>query len=195
MRRAIPSVACTVVACPVALMVLACQVAAQVTVLPTAPPAAATAQMLAPSLSVAVTAGSTQTLASITDNAINDFPTPIAITTSWTTVLPGFLCVSASFPVPAQALATPNGNAVIPSSLIKGSIDAGSGPSAYTAFTGPGCNFGVGTNGGSLRVIQLILGGTGSGSGTLALQLDLRGQPPLTPGKYGGTLVIRAVMQ
>jgi hypothetical protein len=177
----------------VALMILAWPVAAQVTVLPTAAPAVATAQMLAPSLSVAITAGATQTLSSITDNAINSFPTPVAVTASWTTVLPGTLCVVAYFPTPAQALQ--NGTAAIASSLVKGSVNTGLGAGPYTAFTGTGCSFGVGTNGGSLKVLNFIVGGSGNGTGTLALQLDLRGQPALTPGTYSGTLVIRAVMQ
>ena len=34
-------------------------------------------------LSVAVTSGATQTLATLTDNAANNFPTPVAVTTTW----------------------------------------------------------------------------------------------------------------
>jgi hypothetical protein len=34
-------------------------------------------------LSVAITSGATQNLATLTDNALNNFPTPVAVTTRW----------------------------------------------------------------------------------------------------------------
>src|SRR3954469_19386777 len=58
-------------------------------------------------LNVTVTSGAVQTIANVTDNAVNNFPTPVAITTSWN-VNPGqtnSVRLIAYFSLPAQALA------------------------------------------------------------------------------------------
>jgi hypothetical protein len=159
------------------------------------PKNATTAALAATSLTVSITSGGTQTLTTLTDNVVNNFPTPVAVTVSWTSVgLLSNICTVAYFTDPTRALV--NGGAVIPSSLVKGKITSGTTVTAYTPFTGAGCSFGVGTTGGSLRFItSLPLGGTGSASGTLALQIDLTGQPRVTAGSYVGTLNIRAVIQ
>src|SRR4051812_20426755 len=60
----------------------------------------------ASTLTVAVTSGAVQTIAGVTDNAVNTFPSPVAIQTTWN-VIPGqtnTVTLVAYFAVPAQAL-------------------------------------------------------------------------------------------
>lgn len=146
-------------------------------------------------ISIVVTAGATQSLPNLVDGAVNTFPSPVSITTSWD-LHPsvGTLALVAYFTAPGQALV--NGTEVIPASWLRGRVATGI-PTTFTAFTQNAVN-GVGSAGGSLPLFQFsILGNnrTGSRSDALELQLDLSGRPPLTPGTYAGTLNIRAVAQ
>jgi hypothetical protein len=159
------------------------------------PTVAATA---ANAISVSVSAGATQTLASVTDNVPNTFPSPVSITLTWDLVpSTGSVQVLGYFVDPTAAMRS--GSVSIPSSWLKGRVlTAGmpAAPTSYTAFTQNGVG-GVGTAGGSLSLVtQPVLGYSKTGTLTfdLQLQLDLTGRV-LTPGSYSGTLNIRAVTQ
>jgi hypothetical protein len=146
-------------------------------------------------LSVTVTSGAVQTIADVTDNAVNDFPTPVGITTSWD-VNPGqtnTVSLIAYFTVPAQALVGPT---PIPSRRVLGRMTTGI-PTTYTAMTQNGVG-GVGSAGGSLQLFSENIGGgnkTASRNDNLDLQLNLVGFPTLAPGAYVGVLNLRAVTQ
>ena len=166
--------------------------AAQVSVLH-AKPAAAVAPP-APSLSVSIASGAAQAIANLQDDAPNTFPTPIAVSVSWSDVqYPTNLCVVAYFADPTRALAS--GPTGIASSRIEGRVTSNGGTGAWTPFTQNGCSFGVGTTGGSLRLLSALLNGNGSSSGSAQVRINLVGQPSLPPGTYGGVLNIRAVIQ
>ncbi len=147
-------------------------------------------------LNVSVQSGAVQTIAGLTDNAINSFPSPVVIRTDWN-VNPGqtsTVNLVAYFSIPAQAL---TGGAVqIPSSRIQGRMTTGL-PAAFTPITQNGLG-GVGTAGGSLRLFSVNIGGgnkTGVRTDNLDLRLDLVGFPTLPAGAYTGVLNIRAVTQ
>ena len=147
-------------------------------------------------LTVAVTSGAVQTIAGLVDNAVNDFPTPVVIQTSWN-LNPGqtnTVSLIAYFTLPAQAMV--GGTIQIPSSRILGRMTTGL-PVAYTAITQNAVG-GVGSAGGSLRLLSVNIGG-GNKSATridnLDLRLDLVGFPPLAAGAYAGVLNLRAVTQ
>jgi hypothetical protein len=146
-------------------------------------------------LTVTVTSGAVQTLANVTDNAVNNFPTPVGIQTSWD-VNPGqtsSVRLIAYFSVPAQALLGPT---QIPSSRVLGRMTTGI-PAAFTALTQNAVG-GVGTAGGSLQLFSVNIGGankTGTRNDNLDLQLNLVGFPTLPAGAYVGVLNIRAVTQ
>jgi hypothetical protein len=150
----------------------------------------------ASTLTVSVTSGAAQTIASVTDNAINTFPSPVVIQTTWN-VIPGqtnTVNLVAYFAVPAQALVA--GATQIPSSRVLGRMLTGT-PVAFTAITQGGIGP-VGTAGGSLSLFSVnINGGNKNASRTdnLDLQLDLVGFPSLAAGSYTGVLNIRAVTQ
>jgi hypothetical protein len=148
------------------------------------------------SLTVAINSGGTQTLASISDNAVNNFTTPVNITTSWdinpsaaAVVLVGY------FATPAQALA--NGTNYIASSLMKGRLGTSG---AFNPFTGGVVTGGpqtAGVAGGTLQLFsQAITGANRNANRTddLYLQIDLTGQTAV-PGAYSGTLNLRAITQ
>jgi hypothetical protein len=152
---------------------------------------------LAPStLTVAVTSGAAQTITGVSDNAVNNFPSPIVIQTTWN-VSPGqtnTVDLVAYFLVPAQALV--GGTTQIPSSRVLGRMTTGI-PASFTAITGNGIG-GVGSAGGSLQLFsENITGGNKSASRTdnLDLQLNLVGFPTLPAGAYVGVLNLRAVTQ
>lgn len=149
------------------------------------------------SLTVNVASGGTQTLASITDNALNPFPTPVRIIASWA-VAPGTSEVRmlAYFGNAAQALA--NGTTYLASSRIQGRVQTSPTtlwqPVNWTAFT-QNANRGVGVNGASLRLMRVpITNANLQASRTidLDLRLNLVGQPALTSGTYSGTVTVRA---
>ena len=151
-----------------------------------------------PSLTVTVNSGGTQNIAAIVDNATNDFPSSVNITTAWD-VNPSAASVTlvGYFATPSAALT--NGTFNIASSSVKGKVTtagAPGAPAAFTAFTNNGAGA-VGVAGGSLTLFtETITGANKSASRTidLALQLDLTGQTT-TPGTYTGTLNLRAVTQ
>jgi hypothetical protein len=147
-------------------------------------------------LSVIVGSGAVQTIASLTDNAVNSFPAPVVITTSWD-VNPGqtnTVNLMAYFTTPAQALVGPATQ--IPASRVLGQMTTGV-PVAFTAITQNAVG-GVGTAGGSLRLFaQNITGANKKANRTdnLNLQINLTGFPTLAPGLYSGTLNLKAVTQ
>jgi hypothetical protein len=148
------------------------------------------------SLTVTVTAGATQTLASITDNALNTFPaaTPVVIQTQWDLApTTGSVDLVAYFTTPAQALV--NGTNFIASSLVQGRVSTGT-PTSFTAFSQNAVG-GVGSAGGSLLLFTETITGvnkTKTRNDNLELQLNLVGQTTAV-GTYSGTLNIRAVTQ
>jgi hypothetical protein len=148
------------------------------------------------SLTVTINSGASQTLASLTDNAVNSFATPVNITTSWDinpsaagVVLAGY------FSNPAQALA--NGTDYIASSLVKGRLGS---VGAFSPFTGAVVNGGassIGVAGGTLTLFSQSVNGTNKKANRtddLYLQIDLTGQTA-TAGTYTGTLNLRAITQ
>ena len=147
-------------------------------------------------LSVTVTSGAVQSIPSLTDNAVNNFPSPVVVTTGWD-VNPGqtnTVNLIAYFTAPAQALS--GGATQVPSSRVLGQMTTGL-PAAFTAITQNAVG-GVGTAGGSLRLFtQNISGANKKSSRTdnLNLQINLVGFPTLAPGTYSGTLNLRAVTQ
>lgn len=147
-------------------------------------------------LSVTVTSGAVQSIPSLTDNAINSFPSPVVVRTDWN-LNPGQSAsveLMASFPVPSQALS--GAGTQIPSSRVLGRMTTGL-PVTYTAIS-QGPVAGVGTAGGSLRLFtQAINGGNkvGSRNDDLDLQLNLTGFPTLPAGTLSGTLTLQAVTQ
>src|SRR6476469_2365932 len=147
-------------------------------------------------LSVTVTSGAVQSIPSLTDNAVNNFPSPVVITTTWD-VNPGqtnTVNLMAYFTTPAQALT--GGITQIPSSRVLGQMTTGL-PVAFTAITQNAVG-GIGTVGGSLRLFSQIISGLNkkaSRTDNLDLEIDLVGFPTLAPGTYTGTLNIQAVTQ
>ena len=152
---------------------------------------------LAPStLTVTVTSGASQTIASVTDNVVNNFPSPVVIRTDWN-VNPGqtnTVNLVAYFTTPAQALV--GGATQIPSSRVEGRMLTGT-PVAFTAITQNGTG-GVGTAGGSLQLFTVVIGGgnkIASRTDNLDLRLNLVGFPTLAAGSYTGVLNLQAVTQ
>ncbi|MFL5401514.1 MAG: hypothetical protein ACJ8BF_01710 [Gemmatimonadales bacterium] len=147
-------------------------------------------------LTVTVTSGAAQTIAGVTDNALNNFPSPVVIHTSWN-VNPGqtnTVNLVAYFTIPAQAMV--GGTTQIPSSRILGRMLTGI-PATFTAIAQNGIG-GVGTAGGSLRLFGVNIGGgnkNASRTDNLDLQLNLVGFPTLGAGVYTGVLNLRAVTQ
>jgi hypothetical protein len=152
----------------------------------------------ATSLTVAVNSGGTQSIASITDNATNNFPSSVNITTSWD-INPSAASVSLVAYFSSAAAALTNGTFNIATSLVKGRVPTAGAPGApasFTAFTQSAVG-GVGTAGGSLTLFTETITGVNKKSTRtidLDLQLDLTGQTT-TPGTYTGTLNLRAVTQ
>jgi hypothetical protein len=147
-------------------------------------------------LTVIIGSGAVQSIPSLTDNAVNPFPTPVVVTTSWD-VNPGqtnTVSLMAYFTTPSQALT--GGVTQIPASRVLGRMTTGL-PVAFTAITQNALG-GVGTAGGSLRLFSQNISGPNkkaSRTDNLDLQLNLVGFPTLPPGLYSGTLNLRAVTQ
>jgi hypothetical protein len=150
----------------------------------------------ASTLTVAVQSGAVQSIASVTDNAVNNFPSPVIIQTQWN-LNPGqtnSIELVAYFSVPAQALVL--GGIQIPSSRLLGRMTTGI-PTTYTAITQNAVG-GIGVAGGSLQLFSVNLNGSNkidTRTDNLDLQLDLVGFPTLPAGSYSGVLNIRAVTQ
>jgi hypothetical protein len=148
------------------------------------------------SLTVTINSGGTQTLASLTDNAVNSFSTPVNITTAWdinpsaaAVVLVGY------FATPAQALA--NGTDFIASSLVRGRLGAAGAFNPFSGAVVTGGASSVGVAGGTLQLFSQGVNGTNKRSSRtddLNLQIDLTGQTA-TAGTYTGTLNLRAITQ
>ncbi|HLV26854.1 MAG TPA: hypothetical protein VKZ41_11095 [Gemmatimonadales bacterium] len=147
------------------------------------------------SLTLTVISGATQSLASITDNAVNEFPTPVSFTTTWD-VHPqtdGFIVV-ASFASAANALAHSETADAIASSFIEGSVPTGQ-PVTFTPFT---ADVTGGTPGAGLLLVQQSLTPPtrrGSRTDNLSLRLNLVGADPVAVGEYSGVLTLRAITQ
>jgi hypothetical protein len=144
-------------------------------------------------LTVAVNSGGTQTLASLTDNAVNAFPTPVSVTTTWDLNAGTNVVLVGSFATPAQALAS--GTNYITSTYVKGSMNGG----AFAAFTQAGVTAGANTVGSAGGSLTLFTQGSATTAGTrtdnLGLEIDLTGHPNLVPGTYSGTLNLQAIVQ
>jgi hypothetical protein len=143
-----------------------------------------------------ILSGGAQNIASLTDNAVNNFPSPIVINTDWNVKANQTNTVDlvAYFTLPAQAMV--GGATQIPSSRLLGRMTTGI-PVAYTAFTQNGLG-GVGSAGGSLRLFSLNITNANRRSNrtdNLDLRLNLVGFPTLPAGTYSGVLNIRAVTQ
>jgi hypothetical protein len=150
----------------------------------------------ASTLTVTVTSGAVQTIAGVTDNAVNSFPSAVVIQTAWN-VNPGqtnTVNLVAYFTIPAQALV--GGATQIPSSRVLGRMLTGT-PTTFTTISQNGIG-GVGTAGGSLRLFAVNIGGGNkntSRTDNLDLQLNLVGFPALPAGSVTGVLNLRAVTQ
>ncbi len=147
-------------------------------------------------LTITVTSGATQTMAGVTDNAVNNFPAAVGIQTAWS-VNPGqtnTVNLVAYFSIPAQALV--GGATQIPSSRVLGRMLTGI-PTTFTAITQNGIG-GVGTAGGSLSLFAVSINGANkidTRTDNLDLQLNLVGFPALPAGSFTGVLNLRAVTQ
>lgn len=178
-------------------------------VLLTAAPRATSAQVISPeitvtlgarrntTLSVTVLSGATQTMPSIVDNAINPFPAPVRLQTSWNVNpgLTGTVEVVAYFLDATTALDAGGGRRIAPA-RVEGRMATGL-PVAFTPFTGLAIG-GVGTAGATLRLVSERITGlnrAATRTDDLDLRLNLVGQPALPAGTYAGTLYIRAVTQ
>lgn len=171
---------------------------AQAKVMSTVSTLPAVAAATASAISLSVGSGAVQSLANVTDNTPNTFPTPVSITLTWDLVpSTGNVQVFGYFANPSAAMV--DGTVSIPSSWVRGRVlTAGvpGAPTTFTAFTQNGVG-GIGTPGGSLSLAtQPVLGysKTGTLKFDLQLQLDLTGRV-LPAGSYTGTLNIRAVTQ
>lgn len=143
-------------------------------------------------LTVLVNSGATQTLASLTDNAVNAFATPVNITTTWDLSAGTSVVLVGSFATPAQALAS--GGNFITSTYVKGRVSTGT-PTSFTAFTQNGVGT-IGSAGGSLTLFTQGSATTaGNRTDNLDLELDLTGHANLVPGTYSGTLNLQAIVQ
>ena len=147
-------------------------------------------------LSITINSGGTQTMTSLTDNAVNSFATPVNITTAWD-INPSASSVAlvGYFSSPTQALA--NGTDYIASSLVKGRIGTSGVFNPFSGAVVTGGASSVGVAGGTLSLFsQAITGANKKSSRTddLYLQIDLTGQT-VTAGSYTGTLNLRAITQ
>lgn len=146
-------------------------------------------------LSVAVTSGAVQNIPAVVDNAVNSFPSPVVIQTTWS-VSPGqtnTVNLVAYFSIPAQALV---GGTQIPASRVEGRMATGI-PTTFTAISQNAFG-GVGTAGGSLHLFAVNISGSNKNSSrtdNLDLRLNLVGFPTLPAGSYVGVLNLRAVTQ
>jgi hypothetical protein len=150
----------------------------------------------ASTLTVVVTSGTVQAIPAVVDNAINTFPSPVVIQTTWN-VSPGqtnTVDLMAYFSIPAQALV--GATTQIPSSRVEGRTASGI-PTTFTAISQNAVG-GVGTAGGSLHLFAVSISGSNkndSRTDNLDLRLNLVGFPTLPAGSYVGVLNLRAVTQ
>jgi hypothetical protein len=147
-------------------------------------------------LTIAINSGGTQTMANLTDNVINNFATPVNITTTWD-INPSASAVTlvGYFTTPAQALV--NGTDNIASSLVKGRLGTSGAFNPFTGGVVTGGASSVGVAGGSLSLFSQAITGLNKKSNRtddLYLQIDLTGQT-VSAGTYAGTLNLRAITQ
>lgn len=168
------------------------QVGSQSTLVPVALSATAS-----DALTIMVQSGATQTIPSLTSNAVNPFPTPVQVYTEWNLrpLGPGGASLSlvAYFSAPTQALVS--GANAIPASQVEARVITGALPS-FTPITGNGVG-GVGVNGGSAVLWTQVLCNSNAcrnsqRTDNVDLQLNLTGTY-LPVGTYSGTLNLRAV--
>lgn len=148
------------------------------------------------SLTIAINSGGAQSMSTLTDNQVNNFATPVNITTSWD-INPSAAAVAlvGYFSNPSQALA--NGTDYIASSLVKGRLGTSGAFNPFTSGVVTGGASSVGVAGGSLTLFSQPINGTNKKSNRtddLYLQIDLTGQTA-TAGTYTGTLNLRAITQ
>lgn len=148
------------------------------------------------SLTIAINSGATQTMANLTDNVVNNFATPVNITTTWD-INPSAAAVVlvGHFATPASALS--NGADVIASSLVKGRLGVAGAFNPFTGGVVTGGSSSVGVAGGTLSLFSQAITGVNKRSNRtddLYLQIDLTGQT-VTAGTYAGTLNLRAITQ
>jgi len=148
------------------------------------------------SLTIAINSGGTQSMSTLTDNQVNNFATPVNITTSWD-INPSAAAVAlvGYFSNPSQALA--NGTDYLASSLVKGRLGTSGAFNPFTGGVVTGGSSSVGVAGGSLTLFTQTINGTNKKSNRtddLYLQIDLTGQTA-TAGTYTGTLNLRAITQ
>jgi hypothetical protein len=147
-------------------------------------------------LSVVVTSGAIQAMPTVTDNAVNNFPSPVVIQTTWN-VQPGqtnTVNLIAFFTLPAQAMV--GATTQIPASRILGRMSTGL-PTTFTPINQNGVG-GFGTAGGTLRLYSVNVSGSNKNAtrtDNLDLQLNLVGFPTLPAGAYTGVLNLRVVTQ
>ncbi len=111
----------------------------------------------------------------------------VNVTTDWNLVSAGTLQLVGWFATPTAALTDGTNN--IPSSSVRGQVNGG----AYTAFSGAPVNV-IGVAGGTLSLFSSAVGtGIGTRTDALNLQLNLAAAPPA--GAYTGTLNLRAIVQ
>lgn len=156
--------------------------------------AAAGPSAAANTLSIRINSGATQHLPTLTDNAINRFPSPVNVTTQWDlATLISAVDLVGYFASPTAALSATGSD--IPSSRVQGRMLSGR-VSSFASFSGAAVSA-VGTPGATLHLFrQLIIApinGVGQRTDNLDLQLDLRGMPNLPAGTYRGTLTLRAI--
>lgn len=148
---------------------------------------------MANSISVLVASGGAQTIPGLVDDAVNDFPAPVRVTTEWqVTSLVSFVDLIGYFANPQAALSS--GAADIPAAAVEGRMSSGR-VNTFTPFT-QGTVGGFGIAGGTLHLFRVLIvapiNGTRQRTDDLSLRLNLRGRAALPPGSYQGTLTLRA---
>lgn len=151
---------------------------------------------LAMTLSLRINSGASLGIPALLENAINNFPSPVSVTTSWdltSGATVSTIDLAGYFSNPTSALVTTG--ASIASSQVEGRMTTGRA-TTFTPFSGNAVA-GVGTPGATVhlmrqRVIRPI-NGIGSRTDNLDLRLNLSGVTGLSAGTYTGTLTLRAI--
>src|SRR5688572_5460862 len=107
----------------------------------------------ATSLTVTVNSGGTQTIAAITDNAVNNFSSAVNITTAWD-INPTAASVTLVGYFSSATAAMSNGSFNIATTLVQGRVPTAGAPNAPTSFT---------------AFTQNAVGSVGTASGSLTL--------------------------
>jgi hypothetical protein len=147
------------------------------------------------SLSVSVSPSSANF--TLVSGGVSNSPS-VVITTSWIALVIGTdtLDIYGYFSSPIAALQNmTNSSFVIPSSAVYGQVTGtGSLVSSYTPFTQTTPFSGAsGLHLSDNAITLLLVLGLGSQTDTLAMRINLNGQPQLPAGSYTGTLTLQAV--